>query len=103
MFFGTRMQTQIINKNIAIYLDGCSLERVRETKFLGITIDENLRILKKKVELVCRSCSRNIGVLNKVKMFSPTKTMYQLHCSLVLPYINYGLILWALRIVSNSS
>jgi hypothetical protein len=119
MFLGTRMQTLNIDDNINIYLDDCCLKRVSEAKFLGITIDENLT-WKKQVENVCRSCSINIGVLNKVKMFLPTNTMYQLYCSLVLPYINYGLLLWgdsnkmlinkvyrlqkrALRIVSNSS
>ncbi len=41
MLLGTRMQTQNIYNNIAIYLDGCILKRVREAKFLGTTIDEN--------------------------------------------------------------
>ena len=65
------------------------------------------------------SCARNIGVLNKLKHFVPEQALYRLYCSLVLPYFNYGLLLWgnanktslgkvyklqkrALRIISNS-
>lgn len=59
------------------YLDGCKLNRVPEAKFLGITIDENLTC-KKQVENVCKLCSRNIGVLNKVKGFLPADAMYKL-------------------------
>ena len=77
----------------AIYLDGCKLSRVTEAKFLGITIDENLT-WKKHVDNVSKVCSRNIGVLSKVKSFLPANTMYTLYCSLVLPYFNYGLLLW---------
>ena len=66
-----------------------------------------------------KSCARNIGVLNKLKHFLPEQALYRLYCSLVLPYLNYGLLLWgnankttlgkvyklqkrALRIISNS-
>jgi hypothetical protein len=119
MYLGTRMQTKNIKANSDIYLDGCKLDRVHEAKFLGITIDENLT-WKKQIDTICKSCSRNIGVLNKLKSFLPKNTLYQLYCSLVLPYLNYGLLLWgtankvymnkifrlqkrALRTISNSS
>ena len=120
MFMGTSKQTSSIdNENVSIYLDGCKLSRVHDAKFLGIIIDENL-MWKKQVDAICKTCSRNIGVLNKVKLFLPNSTMYQLYCILVLPYLNYGLLLWgnvnkfymnkvfrlqkrALRTVSNSS
>jgi hypothetical protein len=118
MFLGTRFKTKNIDSKNEIYLDGCKLTRVHEAKFLGITIDENLT-WKRHVNDVCNKCSRNIGVLNKLKYFLPKKSLYQLYCSLVLPYINYGILIWgnankvyvnkvfrlqkrALRIVSNS-
>ena len=49
---------------------------------------------KKHIENVCRVCSRNIGVLYKVKTFLPNDAMYKLYCTLLLPYFNYGLLLW---------
>ena len=119
MFLGTPHQTKQITDYHNIYLDGCKLVRVQEAKFLGLIIDENLK-WKKQISNICKLCSRNIGVLNKVKFFLPKQTMYQLYCSMVLCYINYGILLWggsckeylnklfrlqkrALRIISNSS
>ena len=63
MFLGTHFQTNNINENYEIYLEGCKLARVEKAKFLGITIDENLTW--KKNNNVCKQCARNIGVLNK--------------------------------------
>ena len=120
MYLGTRKQiSNMSNVNIDIYLDGCKLNRVNDAKFLGITIDETLT-WKKQVENICKICARNIAVLNKIKLFLPSSAMFRLYCTLVLPYLNYGLLLWgnsnkesmtkifriqkrALRTISNSS
>jgi len=120
MYLGTRKQTCSLEDNShSIFLDGCKLNRVHGAKFLGITIDENLT-WKKHIENICQTCSRNNGVLNIVKLFLPSATMQQLYCTIVLPYLNYGLLLWgnaikeymtkvlriqkrAIRTISNSS
>ena len=118
MFLGTRFQTKKVDDRYIISLDGCKLTRVKEAKFLGITIDENLT-WNKQIDNVRKSCVRNIGVLNKLKQFLPAQALYRLYFSLVLPYLNHGLLLWgnankttlgkvyklqkrALRIISNS-
>ena len=41
-----------------------------------------------------RNVQKNLGVLNKVKHFLPKTAMYQLYCTLILPYLNYGILLW---------
>ena len=119
MFLGTRFRQKDIDDRFDIFLDGCKLSRVEEAKFLGITIDENLS-WKKQIDNVCKLCARNSGVLNKVKRFLDEQALYKLYCSLILPYLNYGLLLWgdvnktylnkvyklqkrALRTISNSS
>ena len=67
MYLGTSKQTGSIKESSDhnIYLDGCKLNRVQDAKFLGITIDENLS-WKKHVDSICKTCSRNVGILNKV-------------------------------------
>ena len=119
MFLGTRFQTKNKDDRFDIYLNGCKLSRVEEEKFLCIKIDENLS-WKKQIDNVCKLCARNSGVFNKVKRFLPEQALYKLYCSLILPYLNYGLLLWgnanttylnkvyklqkrALRTISNSS
>ena len=81
MFLGTVHQTTKMTANTTdIYLDGCKLTRVPNAKFLGITIDENLN-WKAHISNICKTCSRNLGVLNKLKQFLPNNSLYQLYSS----------------------
>ena len=94
MFIGTSYQTNQIDDKRSIYLDGCKLTRVAEAKFLGITLDSNLTWIP-HINAISKKCSKNLGVLNKVKHFLPETAMYQLYCTLILlPYLNYGILLW---------
>ena len=119
MLLGTAYKTKNAKVDNSIQLDGCKLTRITSTKFLGMIIDENLT-WKSHIENVCKLCSRNLGVLNKVKHFLPKNSLYQLYCSFILPYLLYGILLWgnasmtyltkvfklqkrAIRIISNSS
>ena len=124
MIMGTPKMTSIGHDsqdeqiNYDIVLDDTKLQRVTETKFLGVVIDENLS-WKNHIQGISKTISRNIGVLNKIKYFIPKRILYTLYCSLVLPYLNYGILVWgcanktyldklhklqkwAVRIISNS-
>ena len=37
---------------------------------------------------------KKLGLWNKVKHFLPETAMYQLYCTLILPYLVYGILLW---------
>ena len=117
MFLGTRHQTKNINST-HILLDGCELTRVQEASFLGVTLDQNLT-WKQHINKISKKCSRNIGVLNKMKHFLPEKSLQLLYHSLISSHINYGILLWgkankgymnkilkiqkkAIRIITNS-
>ena len=76
-----------------VILDSVSLERVESTKFLGIIIDENLT-WKKHIDVISKTISRNVGMLTKMKHYVPGYILYSLYCTLVLPYINYGILIW---------
>ena len=84
MFIGTSYQTNQIDDKKSIYLDGCKLTRGTEAKFLGITLDSNLTWIP-HINAISKKCSKNLGVLNKVKHFPPETAMYQLYCTLILP------------------
>ena len=36
----------------------------------------------------------NTGMLTKLKHFVPENILYSLYCTLILPYINYGVLIW---------
>ena len=76
-----------------ISLDGTVLEIVSMTKFLGLIIDNKLS-WKPHIDNVCRIISQNIGVINKVKYLFPQTTLFMLYSSLILPYLNYGILAW---------
>ena len=93
IFIGTPHLTKNIASDMHIYLDGCQLKRVSNAKFLGLVLDENLT-WKSHIHSICNTCSRNIGVLNKLKHILPKPSLYQLYCTLILPHLTYGVILW---------
>ena len=82
--------------NVNVILDNTTLEEVKHTKFLGVLIDDCLTIhAKKHIDCVSKTISRNIiGVMNKLKHFVPTRILHVLYCTLVLPYLNYGILIW---------
>ena len=76
-----------------VKLDNKSLNRVCSTKFLGVIIDENLT-WKNHIAAITKTISRNIGMMSKLKHYLPKSILYTLYCSLILPYINYGILTW---------
>jgi hypothetical protein len=97
MIMGTPKMTSLgqgdSQPNFNIILDDTELERVNRTKFLGVIIDENLT-WKNHIDGITKTISRNIGIINKLKYFVPERILFTLYCSLVLPYINYGILIW---------
>ena len=76
-----------------VKLDGVSLNGVSSTRFLGVIIDENLT-WKNHIDAISKNISRNIGMLTKLKHFVLENILYSLYCTLILPYINYGVLIW---------
>ena len=63
--------------------------RVRECKFLGTIIEENLTCL------ITNKISKNIGIMFKVGQFLTKETTKALYYTLVYPYIHYCNVIWA--------
>ena len=84
-------------KELNITINGTIIERVQSLNFLGITISENmswanhLLFIKKKI-------SKVIGILYRLKNTFPLEVLKTLCKSLVLSYINYGLLLWGVEV-----
>ena len=94
MVLGTPHMTSVkVQNDLHIKLDGTLLERVKHTKFLGILIDECLT-WKVHIDCISKTLSRNIGVMNKLKHFVPDRILHTLYCTLILPYLNYGILIW---------
>ena len=93
MILGTPHIVSNVDEQMDVVLDNFTLERVKQTKFLGVIIDECLT-WKYHIDCVSKTIARNIGVINKLKHFVPSRILYTLYCTLVLPYLNYGILVW---------
>lgn len=82
-----------VSMDIKFLLDGKTIERVKETKFLGVTIDEKIN-WKAHIKMVHSKVARSIGVISKVKHSLDTKSLQLLYYSLVTPYLNYCAVVW---------
>ena len=76
------------------------IDRVRTAKFLGLFIDEHLNWNTHLVHLN-KLISRNAGIIYKLKQFFPIKILLMLYSTLILPYLNYGIIVWGNSARSN--
>ena len=76
-----------------IILNDSVIQRVRSIKFLGLVIDEKLS-WKAHIDNICKIIARNIGVMSKLSHFLPHYIMLSLYSTLILPYLNYGLVAW---------
>ena len=88
-----RMVSTMDELNVNVILDSTALEKVTHTKFLGVLID-NCLVWKNHNGCVSETISRNIGVMNKLKHFVPTRILHVLYCTSVLPYLNYSILIW---------
>ena len=100
MLLGTNHKLSRLDEDASIILDNTNLKRVNDTKFLGVTIDENLNWTN-HIETISKNISMGVGIINKLKHFVPEGVLYSLYCTLILPYINYGIIAWGCSNKSN--
>ena len=88
-----RQQKRVKELNITI--NGTIIERVQSFNFLGNTLSKSMSIyllsIKKKI-------SKVIGILYRLKNTFSLEVLKTLFKSLVLSYINYGLLLWGVEV-----
>ena len=119
MILGTpHMTSTKAREELNVMLDNTALERVKFTKFLDVLIDECLT-WKNHINCISKTISRNIGVMNKLKHYIPYRILHTLYCTLISPYLSYGILIWgntcksyldklvklqkwAIRVISNS-
>lgn len=66
---------------------------VESLKFLGLIIDNKLS-WKPHTVFISKLLSRNVGIINKLRWMFPVKVLLLLYLTLMLPYLNYGILAW---------
>ena len=108
-----RRQKQINELNISI--NGTDIERIESFNFLGLHIHESLS-WRTHTDVVRNKISKVVGILYRLNNIFPKYILQTLYNSLIMSYINYGLLLWgveshrieplqkkAIRLITNSN
>ena len=91
MIFRPRQRRQTLD--ISIQIDNNVIERVKESVFLGVILDEHLS-WKLHLLSVCRKISKSIGIIYKSSFCLPKASLRSLYYSLVYPYLIYCVSVW---------
>ena len=83
MIFKPRQKRQTLDINLEI--NHCTIERVKETVFLGVILDEAFS-WKPHIANVARKMSKSIGIIYKASFCLPTSSLITLYYSLVYSY-----------------
>ena len=82
IIFRPRQKRETLDINLEI--NHCAIERVKETVFLGVILDETFS-WKPHIAKVPRKISKSIGVIYKASFCLPTSSLLTLYYSLVYP------------------
>ena len=61
--------------------------------FLGFKINQNLT-WNDHIEKVACKITKVIGIIHRIKLYVPKMILIQLYKILILPHINYGILIW---------
>ena len=94
MFKNRHSNRMYNNDDLNICIDGVKLSRVSHTKFLGVLLDESLT-WSNHTSNVTNILSKYCGILYRLRDILPSKTLFTLYNTLVLPHLYYCNIIWA--------
>lgn len=83
-----------------IQIDGTMVDKVDETKFLGIIIDDQLK-WKSHISHICSKVSKGIGIIWRIRYLLPTSAVKSLYYTLIYPYLHYGNTIWGCTYETN--
>ena len=76
-----------------IEINNTKIECVNNFNFLGIIIDKHLT-WNNHIDKIVSKLSKITGIMNKLKEYIPSNILQTIYNSLVLPHLNYGILLW---------
>ena len=80
-------------KKPKLCIDSTEIELVNTFNFLGLEIDSKLSWSAHTTKIQ-NKISRAMGVINRLKNFLPTSIKVMLYNALILPHINFNILLW---------
>ena len=91
---------KVRNNDVALNIDGISINEEGSTKFLGVLLDSKLN-WKKHIDYVSRKLSRGIGLISKSKKYLNGDSLVILYYSFIYSYMCYCNLIWGSTYESN--
>ena len=88
------------NVNVPLTLENAVIKQVKETKFLGVLIDQHLS-WKPHIDFVSKKISKSVGIIVKAHFYLSSQTLMILYYSLVYPFLTYCNVAWSSTYCSN--
>ena len=93
MIIGSRQRLEKIENDLEIKLGGTYVKRVKHIKTLGIIVDEQLQ-RKNQTEGIITKVSKDIGMLRRMKKYTPKSAIENAYKAIVLPHFDYCGLVW---------
>ena len=74
-------------------IDNIPIKQIDTFNFLGITLQKDLKWETHINKIACK-ISKILGIMNNLKHYVPSHILRTIYSSLILPHINYGILLW---------
>ena len=93
MLFHRNKSNDIGELNLRIYID--AIQSVNKFNFLGFYINSKLN-WDTHTNVIGKRISRAVGIIKKMQLVFPKSVLITIYNALILPHINYCLLLWGL-------
>ena len=89
MLFTTRPRPE----SIIILAKGQVIHEIKEIKFLGVILDNNLK-WNSHIDYISKKISKSVSILKMLKFTFPSNVLKNIYFSLIYPYYTYCNLVW---------
>ena len=82
------------NQNVSVKINGQAIEQVKNIKFLGLDIDDELT-WKYHIDQVVNKISKMTGIMAKARHYISLETLQTIYNTMVYPSSRYCNIIWS--------
>ena len=93
VLIGSRFRINNMDIQPRVKIDRKPIKRVKNTRVLGVQVDEHLN-WEKHIECIASKISSGIGAIRKLREFVDRNTLVLVYNALIQPHFDYGCELW---------
>ena len=97
MLFTTRTRPE----NISILVKGQLIHEIKENKFLGVILDNDLK-WNSHIQYISKKISKSVSILKMLKFTFPSNVLKSIYFSLIYPYYIYCNLVWGSAVSTHT-